>query len=420
MNKKLFVGISMVTAVSAGFWACGEGSINEMTEMDNVISMQYPLDPATGAAGPELENLKNDALSSCKEDIGCFTQYQGYLNGEEPVDVPESSSAEENQGPYTNPTMSSSSRGDINIVTKPSSSSVTIIDNPDPDPTSSAGIDITPITGLGSCAPASTPINKGTSVKWKFSGNLNAGYKAMDFAKATFAWSFEGGMPATDGTPSTSAAITYPNSGPANASLMITMADGKSETIQCSPLQVNGDPITGCKCAPVGVTGSVDFTATPDVTWSVAGCTSASDIISYTWEGTAGETSFTKTFTAEAKSYAPTLKVGNADNTVIDVACDPVKVTEGAEYTIKAPNDAGTIKLPAGSSLVVLAADGYNNTFFCKVERSDSPTGALTITVNEESLGGGDYVALKLTKTQLKSGTSLSVTLDYTATCGIQ
>jgi hypothetical protein len=199
------------------------------------------------------------------------------------------------------------------------------------------------------------------------------------------------------------------------------MNDGASETIQCAPLQVNGDAITGCKCAPEGVTGSIDYTETPDVIWSVTGCTSNSDIISYTWEGVEGtDPVFTKTFVAEAASYAPTLKVGNSDNTVIDVSCSSVKVTEGPEYTIKAPNDAGTIKLPAGSSLVVLAADGYNNTFFCKVERSDSPTGALTITVNEESLGGGDYVALKLTKTQLKSGTSLSVTLDYPATCGIQ
>lgn len=420
MNKKLFVGISMVTAVSAGFWACGEGTINEMTEMDNVISMQYPLDPATGGASPELQNLRDNAKNTCKEDMGCYTQYQSYLEGTEPVDVPESSSSEENQGPITNPTMSSSSRGDFNIVTKPSSSSMQIIDNP--EPTSSAGEEIiVPVTGLGSCAPASTPISKGGKVKWKFTANMNnPTYRPADFAKAQFAWTFEGGTPAT-GTGATTGDITYSASGAVGASLTVTMmGDGASETIQCSKLQVNGDPITGCKCAPVGVTGSVDFTATPDVTWSVAGCTSASDIISYTWEGTAGETSFTKTFTAEAQSYAPTLKVGNADNTVIDVACDPVKVTEGAEYTIKAPNDAGTIKLPAGSSLVVLAADGYNNTFFCKVERSDSPTGALTITVNEESLGGGDYVALKLTKTQLKSGTSLSVTLDYPATCGIQ
>ena len=97
MNKKLFVGISMVTAVSAGFWACGEGTINEMTEMDNVISMQYPLDPATGAASPELQNLRDNAKNTCKEDMGCYTQYQGYLEGTEPVDVPESSSSEENQ-----------------------------------------------------------------------------------------------------------------------------------------------------------------------------------------------------------------------------------------------------------------------------------------------------------------------------------
>ena len=417
MNKKLFAGISMMAAASAVFWACGEGNINEMTDMDNVILMQYPLDPVTGQASPELDNLKESALNSCKEDMGCYTQYQGYFDGTEVIDEPESSSSEENPGPYTNP-LSSSSRSDINIVTKPSSSSIAIIDNP----VESSSSEVVVVSGLGSCSPATSPINKSGSAKWKFTPNLTAGtYKPTDFAKATFAWNFPGGTPAVDATPSTSAAITYSASGSVTASVTVTMNDGASETIQCAPLQVNGDAITGCKCAPEGVTGSIDYTETPDVIWSVTGCTSNSDIISYTWEGVEGtDPVFTKTFVAEAASYAPTLKVGNSDNTVIDVSCSSVKVTEGPEYTIKAPNDAGTIKLPAGSSLVVLAADGYNNTFFCKVERSDSPTGALTITVNEESLGGGDYVALKLTKTQLKSGTSLSVTLDYPATCGIQ
>lgn len=325
MNKKLFVGISMVTAVSAGFWACGEGTINEMTEMDNVISMQYPLDPATGGASPELQNLRDNAKNTCKEDMGCYTQYQSYLEGTEPVDVPESSSSEENQGPITNPTMSSSSRGDFNIVTKPSSSSMQIIDNP--DPTSSADVEITvPATGLGSCKPASTPISKGGSVKWNFEVNLkNDKYRPADFAKASYEWTFEGGTPAT-GTGATTGIITYSASGAAPASLKVTMGDGGSETIQCAPLQVNGFPIT-CKCTVAG--GDVTDDAGV-ATWTAA-CQSQANITGYTWDGTdlgAEGVSFQHTFAKKGDTYTPKLSVANDDNTVQVVECPTLVATD--------------------------------------------------------------------------------------------
>ena len=417
MNKKLFAGVSMMAAASAVFWACGEGNINEMTDMDNVILMQYPLDPVTGQASPELDNLKESALNSCKEDMGCYTQYQGYFDGTEVIDEPESSSSEENPGPYTNP-LSSSSRSDINIVTKPSSSSIAIIENP----VESSSSEVVVVSGLGSCAPATSPINKTGSAKWKFTPNLTAGtYKPADFAKATFAWNFPGGTPAVDATPSTSAAITYSASGSVTASVTVTMGDGASETIQCSPLQVNGDAITGCKCAPDGVTGAVDFTATPDVVWNVTGCTSASAITSYTWEGVEGtDPVFTKTFEAEANSYAPKLKIGNADNTVIDVACEAVKVTDGPEYKIDVSGAEGKIKLPAGTSNVVLEVSGYNNQVFCQISRDDSPSGAVNGSVNKVTIKGSDYVAVNMPAGTLVVGASLTFILDVPATCGIQ
>ena len=244
---------------------------------------------------------------------------------------------------------SSSSRGEVIIITKPSSSSLIIIDDPglssssitvikssssvtvidNPVPESSSEAEIVMVTGLGSCAPASTPINKGSSVKWKFSGNLSAGYKAIDFAKATFAWSFPGGSPAADATPSTSAAITYANSGAASASLTLTMQDGKSEVIQCSPLQVNGDPITGCKCTTPET--EIDFLTQPNAVWTVSGCTSASYIISYTWDGVEGTgNTYTKTFEAAQSGYAPTLKIENSDKTLIEVTCPAVAATAGS------------------------------------------------------------------------------------------
>jgi len=417
MNKKLFVGISMVTAVSAGFWACGEGTINEMTEMDNVISMQYPLDPVTGAASPELQNLRDNAKNTCKEDMGCYTQYQGYLEGTEPVDVPESSSSEENQGPITNPTMSSSSRGDFNIVTKPSSSSMQIIDNP--EPTSSAGGEIVvPVTGLGSCEPASTPISKGGKVKWKFSANMNnSTYRPADFAKAQFAWTFEGGTPAT-GTGATTGDITYSASGAVGASLTVTMGDGASETIQCSKkLQVNGDPITGCKCT--SPEAKVDYLTQPDVSWTVEGCTSASDIISYTWDGVEGGAIFTKTFDAAQNGYTPKLVVGNADNTAIEVSCTTVKTTKGSEFTFEKPDTK--IALPAGESSVEfdLPATWHNGTEGTCTFRCDGANQPITITIGTQSSKPDYSATLQIPIAKTINKTAMTVTLDVAANCQV-
>lgn len=417
MNKKLFVGISMVTAVSAGFWACGEGTINEMTEMDNVISMQYPLDPATGAASPELQNLRDNAKNTCKEDMGCYTQYQGYLEGTEPVDVPESSSSEEIQGPITNPTMSSSSRGDFNIVTKPSSSSMQIIDNP--EPTSSAGGEIVvPVTGLGSCAPASTPISKGGKVKWKFTANMNnPTYRPADFAKAQFDWTFEGGTPAT-GTGATTGDITYSASGAVGASLTVTMmGDGASETIQCSKLQVNGDPITGCKCT--SPEAKVDYLTQPDVAWTVSGCTSASEIISYTWDGAEGGETFTKTFDAAQDGYTPKLVVGNADNTAIEVPCTTVKTTKGSEYTFEKSDFK--IALPAGESSVEfdLPATWHGTTEGTCTFRCDGANQPITITIGTQTSTPDYSATLQIPISKTINKTAMTVTLSVAANCQV-
>ena len=414
MNKKLIAGISLAAIAGATFWACGEGSVSKWNSDDAALEFQY-----TGDA--EAEAIKKEGLDNCLADDYCKMEYADYFanpDGDTPEDT-QSSDANGNTG--TNPGQSSSSikgNNPFDIVDGTSSSSAARIDdNPQGDQSSSS---VEVIKGLGMCEPVTTPIDTGTgSTKWKFTPNLGSGYTAIDFAKASYAWNFgAGATPATDATPSTSVAVSYANSGVATASVTVTIG-GASETVTCKPLQVNGDPITGCKCAPVGVTGSVDYTATPDVTWSVTGCTSASTPLTYNWNGTDGAETFTNSFTAATASYAPTLKVGNADNTVIDVPCSAVKVTEGAEFTIKTAGDQGAVKLPEGTSLVVLAVDGWSNTFFCKVERADSPTGSLSITVNEESFSGGDYISQKLTGVQLKSGNSVSVTLDHPATCGI-
>ncbi|MBR6832222.1 MAG: hypothetical protein IKM81_02350 [Fibrobacter sp.] len=305
---------------------------------------------------------------------------------------------------------SSSNKNPFDIVDGSPSSAIYI----DVDFSSSSKVNPVVVTGLGSCAPVNTSIEKGSSTKWKFSYNLDAGFSAIDFAKATYVWNFgAGAIPATDDTPSTSALVTYANSGVVTASVTVTIG-GASETIQCSPLQVNGDPITGCECTTRAA--SVDFTATPDVTWSVTGCTSASSPLTYNWNGTDGGATFTNSFTAATASYAPTLKVGNADNTVIDVPCSAVKVTEGVEYVIKSNTEAGKISLPdEGTYNVVIAFACINRTFFC-----NGVSGPVGGSVNSTPMKKDWYTVVSLSPEDCSGSAVVSVTVDGPATCGAQ
>ena len=287
---------------------------------------------------------------------------------------------------------------------------------------SSAKVTTVPVTGLGSCQPVTPVINKGESVTWEFSPNASFGYNVVDFVTTTtYDWNFRGVTADGSGIGVKSGAVTYAASGSYNASVTVTMRDGASETIACQPLHVNGDPITGCKCDPVGVTGSVDYTATPDVTWSVTGCMTASTPLTYYWNGADGSESFTYSFTAATASYAPTLKIGNADNTLIDVECPAVKVTEGPEYVFKERGLDGRVKLPSGYSKVVLTYDVSNFGYLsCNIDRYDSSSGCLNGTVNGISLKGCDFVATTLPSTMTAVGTVFEFELDVPASCSVE
>lgn len=138
--------------------------------------------------------------------------------------------------------------------------------------------------------------------------------------------------------------------------------------------------------------------------------------MTYNWNGTDGAETFTNSFTAATASYAPTLKVGNADNTVIDVPCSAVKVTEGAEYTIKNNTDAGKISLPGeGTYNVVIAFACQNKTFFCN--GVGGPVGG---SVNDVPMKSDWYTTAALTDADCTGSASVSVTVTGPATCGAQ
>lgn len=403
MKQKLLTGFSLMAVAGVSFWACGDGSINKMDEADGLMAMQYPDHDA-------WVNFKEEQKNACKADMDCYIQYQGYIDGTElpPEDAVSSSSEEQQQQQQT---RLSSAQGQIDIDNTGPTSSATIIDPGQQTSSSSAG---TPVTGLGDCKPVTSPIDKGGSVAWQFVGNT-ALYKPMEFATFTYEWDF--GELGT-GVGFKTDVVTYPNSGKYTATVKVTTKDGNTETKVCKDsLQVNGAKITGCTCTTPAAGTSVNFLETSSLTWSVTGCSSVgANITTYAWDGGAAgtETSFTKNFTAAAESYAPTLKVANDDNTEITVPCDAVKITEGAEYTIKEAQNAGAIPLPAGASAVVLEASGYNNTVFCNAN------GPITGSVNGVELNGSYYVAVQLPAGTLVAGATLDFNLDHEATCGIQ
>ena len=438
MKHPFFGGILLVLPLSLlAFSACSDESIihsndvkqvseddeSESEDSDTPVSSEKQSSKSSSSSAKtsksssssKVEDSAESDIVESEEDLPkCSIKREGkevYVKEEKTLYtcedgewIPEKKTAKSESSSSTK--KSSSSGLDI---ASPSSSSAIYIDV---DFSSSSSVK--EITGLGMCGPVTTPIAKGSSVKWKFTPNINneAGFSAIDFAKATYAWSFgAGATPATDVTPSTSSAVFYANSGTATASLTVTMSDGNSETIQCEPLQVNGDPITGCKCTTDE--SVVDFTTTPDVTWSVSGCTSASLPLTYNWNGTEGPETFTNSFMAATASYAPVLKVSNADNTVIDVACPAVKATEGVEYVIKESSSSGAISLPAGTSVVLLGTDALNNSVFCNTN------GPVNGTVNSVDFSGDYYTTVKFPAGTIVPGARLVFVLDTPATCGV-
>lgn len=417
MNKKLLAEVSLAAIAAASFWACGDGNINQMSGEDEVMLRLYALDPATGGPSSELVTLKNDALTSCKEDPGCYVQYQAYLNGDEPVDVnpdpiDDPNQGQQNQNQNQNPS-SSASRDPFVIVEKPSSSSMIVVDPGDP---SSSSMEIVSDTTFGTCAPEKATISKGESVKWKFSPNSKfAGFDPVEVAKSIYAWTTTGGV--DDGTQKSTSSgnITYAASGQFGASVVVSYK-GANYPITCSPLQVNGFPIT-CTCAVDGG----DITDDQGIATWTASCTSRANITGYTWDGTdlgATAETYQHLFEKKGDTYTPKLSVANDDNTVQVVECPAVKATDSSlpDYLFTL-EDAIQIPSKADQSLNVKSEgcmsirgkwnnSGYNPTIkvLCDMSATSSPVsftmtyGTKTYTKPGESWGfsnaGGEIAPL--------------------------
>lgn len=397
MNKK-FLAVIGSAAVATAFWACGSGDIYEPTDNDLIFK--------------EVMEQPGAVKSYCSDGMGCEGAFAVESSSSEEEDIFSSSSF---------PGNISSEKIDIGS----SSSVIEII--PSIESSSSATL----VTGLGSCAPIASPVDKNVAgaAQFKFVPNTTtSGYNATAFANATYDWNYGPNSSEPSGTAkNTSDKVTYSASGAVTASVTVTMKDGSSELITCKELQVNGDPITGCTCTTEAK--SVDYTETPDVTWSVTGCKSTSAITSYAWAGGAAgaSTSYTKTFTAATASFAPTLKVGNSDKTVIDVTCPAIKVTKGAEYSFTEKGTEGAINFTSNIEANVvfdLPTNWHNDnnagtcSFVCTVTRGDGGDGKITGSIGETAIAGGDYVATTISTAITVGKTSVPFVLKLGSNTG--
>ncbi|MBQ3779258.1 MAG: hypothetical protein II835_14570 [Fibrobacter sp.] len=408
MNKKIY-GM-MALGIATGFWTCGSGDILQLNGGDEI--MNIPM--GTENDGAVITDRMTEA--NCPE---CFAGGMPSSSSKKVVVTSSSSSPSVSQSSSSQKTVrSSSSRNPVL-----SSSSAYVPPTPGSSTSVSSSSAKSGAGQIGTCAPVQATYEKdeagGKGVVWKFTRDPSVA--ATQLISASFNWSFEGATPdkaSATGANGLSQSVKYSTSGPHTAKVAISIGAAVYQ-VDCSPVQVNGEPITGCKCTTEAT--SIDYTATPTATWSVTGCTTGAGLnLAYQWDGAPGEASYSPTFTAAAASYAPVLKVANDDNTVVDVTCPAIKITEGPEYIIKETQGAGAIKLPAGSTIVSLEVDAYNNTVFCQVARADTPSGALNGTVNKVAIEGSDYIAVSMPAGSLKKGTTLEFVLDGPATCGVQ
>jgi len=401
MNMKFIAGISLATVAAASFWACGEGQIYESNDEDYMFGLKTP---------EEWASLKDQSLEACAKDETCSAMYGDYL-ADPTADVTEDTPASSaNQGGQTGLQTSSSSRSDGNIVISDySSSSATFVEQ-DPVVQSSSSAAPIVVTGLGSCAPLTNPVSKGTAVAWKFTPNPASTYKPMDFVSATYVWDFGGLSDDGSGSTSTSGKVTYSTAGDHTASVTVTMKDGSSEVKQCESLRVNGDPILGCSCKSDQKTPKVDVAEGPvTVNWTVT-CQTA--VTGWAWTGATGTTGTGSVVVNDKDIVKPSVTV-STDESQLLVECDQVEGYDAATFgkDLDLPFQSQTA-LEAGTYRLTMTHEGWTGTAMGTLTY-----GTLQISVNNSCTVNLNGVAKTITNNEAIKNTDELVLLETPANC---
>ena len=408
MNKKIYAGM-MAFGVAASFWACGSGEIIKPEDNDKVavaLAVQDSVDVVN------LGTLK----AQCPE---CDKA------------TPSSSSrtiiAKQSSSSRTNP-KSSSSQLVINSAT--SSSTPPVIENssssqygPTPIYSSSSSLTVSPGTGdPGTCAPEKPTVESGEKVNWVFTNGKDLPGNLM--MNSDFTWTTSDGDPASatiGGYKGRNHSVTYATTGKHNASVSILVkTTGATYNVPCTPVQVNGAPITGCKCTAAD--------KKPDVSvggaWTVTGCSSVgANITTYQWLGATGEgTSATQEFTKKNQLAAPVVNVGNDDNTVVAVQCDTVISVDANDPDYILDKQDTKIALPKGESTLVLDLPsgwhGAGDTGDCTL-RCDGANQAITITIGTKSSKPDYSATMTIPVSQTVKKSAVVIGLDVAANCQV-
>ena len=378
MNKKIFAG-TVVLGVVASFWACGSGEIIKTDDDDDRMALEDPENPTSGIT-KDVMNATNcpvcfEGASSSSTKQQPKPQSSATIPGPTSTYVPpvqQSSSSEfqiklSSSAPYSYTPRSSSDPGPIIV-----SSSSVVVD----------------VNQAGTCAPDPTKatIDVGGSTTWKYN-HVGSSVAPASLLNAVFAWEFEGGTPPTanvTGAGGVNQNVTYTTSGQHGAKLTLTIG-ASHYPITCSPVQVNGAKITGCKCTALK--------KTPDIadgemgTWSVTGCSSRGhQIIGYEWPAgfTGDGAAATFAFTAKKQSQAPIVKVANDDNTVVSVQCEKITAVDrnDPDYVIDG-TAAGTFTVGPGTYKMTYACK--TSTFYQRSIIIEAPNGPVTASVAGKS-----------------------------------
>lgn len=383
MKTKLLIGLSSI-GLAAGFWACGDGTVEPMNEAtDGYVKAMLETQSI------DFATQVSDAKKKCSEDIACMNEMAKANNGAIETETSASTVPESSSGTST-PVSSSSKElfrlssggGDIGVQSS-SSAGPQIV----PSSSSETG----PTEGLGSCYATPNPAEIGETVTWSVKWGTGVS-NADKFSTITYNWTLT-----EDATPATSTAISatasYATRGTKAGSVSVAFSTGNKGKIDCTPMTVNGAKITGCTCTSVLLTP--DVAAGESAMWKATGCTSTAAITGYVWKGaTADETGLNAAAAVAEKDQevkGVSFTVTNADERSETVTCENAKAIDSRvpDYEIKVSQ--GKVSLPAAGDYTVVVSSGGNITQCRMSAQAENKT---SVTINSVTVEGQYYIPM--------------------------
>lgn len=417
MKKKLLISLSSFGLV-AGFWACGDGSVEPLNEeTDGYVKAMLETQSI------DFASQVADVKKQCSEDIACMNEMAKANDGA--IMIESSATPEPESSSDRPPQVSSSSRfnpfssmGPIGQLSSSSSA-------PIPVQTSSSSEALPPGT-LGTCAPATATVELNSPVTWNFEW-AEPKPAANVMLSATFTWAFEGGSPAVG--EKRSASTSYATSGTKTASVTVN-AGGTTQTATCS-VNVNGAPITGCSCLPTNI--QPDVAAGESATWTASGCKTTANITGYTWTGaTADASGLVATAPVAAKGdvvSGVSFTVSNDDNTKVTIKCDDAVAMDATkpDYEFKESGNTNAISFTGNVDATVVfslpsgwhGSDAGTCTFACQVDRGGGGDGKISGTLGTYEVAGGDYVTTSIPISATTGGNAMAFKLNVGSNAGV-